>query len=51
MNNKSIFLIHDYSSGYFKGVKRAVDEFCNVSKQHLILMPDKGGSAFIKIYK
>jgi SAM-dependent methyltransferase len=43
-----IFLIHDYSSGHWNGIKMATDEFCARNGERLILMPDKSGSAFIR---
>ncbi len=51
MDDGALFLLHDYSSGYWDGCKRAVDEFCEKENQHLILMPDKSGSAFIRVRK
>ena len=51
MSNGGLFLLHDYSSGYWAGCKRAIDEFCEKEKQLLVLMPDKSGSAFIRVQK
>tara|TARA_A100001011_G_C14106577_1_gene755092 strand:- start:181 stop:708 length:528 start_codon:yes stop_codon:yes gene_type:complete len=51
MSNGGLFLLHDYSSGYWEGCKRAIDDFCDLKKQQLILIPDKSGSAFIRIRK
>jgi len=51
MTNKSIFLLHDYSSKAWDGCKKAIDEFCKKENLNLVLMPDKSGSAFIKINK
>ena len=51
MSNGGLFLLHDYSSGYWDGCKRAIDEFCDKENQLLVLMPDKSGSAFIRIRK
>jgi len=51
INHGGLFLLHDYSSGYWDGCKRAIDEFCDKENQLLVLMPDKSGSAFIRVHK
>jgi len=51
MQNGAIFLLHDYSSGCWEGAKQAIDEFCSEANQHVILLPDKSGSAFIRIHR
>jgi hypothetical protein len=51
MQNGAIFLLHDYSSRYWEGAKKAIDEFCSEAKQQVILLPDKSGSAFIRIHR
>lgn len=51
MKNGAIFLLHDYSSGHWRGAKMAINEFCSETNQKVILMPDKSGSAFICIHK
>ena len=43
-----LFLLHDYSSLYWAGAKKAIDDFCTKHKEYVILMPDKSGSAFIR---
>jgi len=48
MKNGSIFALHDYSSLSWPGVKKAIDEFCELTKEQLILMPDKSGSVLIR---
>ncbi len=48
MEPGAIFLLHDYSSGFWEGAKRAIDEFCATTGEHLILIPDKSGSVFIR---
>jgi len=50
MQNGAIFLLHDYSSRVWEGSKKAIDEFCSETKQQVILLPDKSGSAFIRIH-
>ena len=48
MEQGAILLLHDYSGGSWEGAKRAIDEFCAATGEHLILIPDKSGSAFIR---
>ena len=48
MPQGGLLLIHDYSSGFWDGTKKATDEFCAVIGERVILMPDKSGSAFIR---
>ena len=43
-----ILILHDYSSGYFPGVKKAVDEFLAGIPEDLVLWPDKGGTAVLR---
>ena len=51
MQNGAIFLLHDYSSRCWEGSKKAIDEFCSETNQQVILLPDKSGSAFIRIHR
>jgi hypothetical protein len=44
----ALFLLHEYSSLYWAGSKKAIDEFCEENQEYVILMPDKSGSAFIR---
>jgi hypothetical protein len=48
LSQGGIILIHDYSGECWPGIKLAVDEFCTVNQLYPILMPDRGGSAFIR---
>lgn len=48
MPKGGLFLLHDYSSLHWNGSKQAIDEFCKESGEHIILMPDKSGSAFMR---
>lgn len=48
MSPGGLLLLHDYSSLHWSGAKKAVDEFCRKNQEHVILMPDKSGSAFIR---
>ena len=51
MSQGAIFLLHDYSSLYWAGAKKAIDDFCKQNNEYVILMPDKSGSAFIRKHK
>jgi hypothetical protein len=48
MPKGGLFFLHDYSSLHWDGAKLAIDEFCAASGEHVILMPDKSGSAFLR---
>ena len=48
LSRGGILLLHDYSGGYWNGCKKAIDEFCELHKEFVILLPDKSGSAFIR---
>jgi hypothetical protein len=48
MPKGGIFFLHDYSSLHWNGSKLAIDEFCKANGEHVILMPDKSGSAFFR---
>ena len=48
LSQGGIILIHDYSGECWPGIKLAVDEFCAANQCYPILMPDRGGSAFIR---
>jgi hypothetical protein len=41
-------LLHDYSSGHWRGAKQAIDEFCASTGELPVLMPDKSGSVVIR---
>lgn len=43
-----VIIVHDYSSGYWPGVTRAVDEFFIDRPERPILLPDRSGSAIIR---
>ena len=49
MPEGAIFLLHDYSSTAWAGATKAIDEFCKRTGEYLILLPDKAGSAFIRV--
>ena len=44
-----IFLLHDYSSTVWAGAAMAIDEFCRRNGEFVTLIPDKSGSAFIRV--
>ena len=48
LSHGGIFFINDYYSRFWEGATNAVDEFCKETGEHLIAMPDKSGSAFIR---
>lgn len=48
MSKGGLLLLHDYSSVFWNGAKKAIDEFCTNNEEYVILMPDKSGSAFIR---
>jgi hypothetical protein len=41
-------IFHDYSSGYFDGARKAVDEFVASVPEQLVLLPDKSGTAILR---
>jgi hypothetical protein len=41
-------LLHDYSSLHWRGAKAAIDEFCSETSEHVVLLPDKSGTAVIR---
>jgi hypothetical protein len=43
-----ILMLHDYSSGYWPGVTKAVDEFFEHLPERPVLVPDKSGTAIIR---
>jgi len=48
MSRGGILMLHDYSSLFWDGAKKAIDESCNKNGEYVVLMPDKSGSAFIR---
>jgi hypothetical protein len=48
MSQGGILFLHDYSSRFWAGAKKAIDEFCAKQNEYVVLMPDKSGSAFIR---
>ena len=43
-----VLFLHDYSTRYWIGCKKAIDDFCSEHKEYLALMPDKYGSAILR---
>lgn len=48
LSKGGVLLLHDYSSLWWEGSKKAIDEFCRKNNEYIILLPDKSGSAFIR---
>ncbi len=48
MSEGGIFFLHDYSSQYWEGATKAIDEWSASTGEKIILMPDKSGSAFVR---
>jgi hypothetical protein len=44
-----LLIIHDYAGNYWPGAKQAVDEFCAETGNRLVILPDKSGTACIRI--
>ncbi len=44
-----IVIVHDYSSGAWPGVKKAVDEFLRDKPHRLVRIPDKSGTAVFRV--
>jgi hypothetical protein len=49
MARNGLIMIHDYSSGHWPGARKAVDEFFSDKMEKPILMPDKSGTAAVRI--
>ncbi len=47
LNRGGVIICHDYSSGKWKGVTEAVDEFCSQQGIYGVLLPDREGSVII----
>ena len=48
MPKGGVILLHDYSSKFWDGSKKAIDEFCKSNNEYLVLLPDKSGSACLR---
>jgi hypothetical protein len=48
MSKGGVLFLHDYSSLYWDGAKKAIDEFCRKVGEFVMLLPDKSGSAFLR---
>ena len=48
MPKGGLLMLHDYSSNFWEGSKKAIDEFCIENNECVILMPDKSGSVLIR---
>jgi O-methyltransferase len=47
MSPNGLIMVHDYSSGWWKDVKPAVDGFIADKPETPILLPDRSGSVLI----
>ncbi len=43
-----LLIVHDYANPYWKGIKRAVDEFCVGISERPVVFGDKSGTAMIR---
>jgi len=50
LSNGGLLFLHDYSSGYWEGATKAVDEFCRETGSFVLLLPDRSGTAIIRKY-
>lgn len=48
MSRGGMFILHDYASGHWPGIRRAVDEFLLDKPERLVLIPDKSGTAILR---
>ena len=48
MPKGGMLILHDYSSGFWVGATRAIDEFCKAKGEFVSLWPDKSGTAVIR---
>ncbi len=40
-------MVHDFNNDFYKGARKAVDEFCSANKVSFVPIPDIGGSVII----
>jgi macrocin-O-methyltransferase TylF-like protien len=43
-----LLIVHDYANPWWDGIKRAVDEYCTVIPEKLVVFGDKSGTAMIR---
>ena len=48
LSPNGLMIVHDYSSVYWEGVRRAVDEFLAGRPERPVLMPDQAGTVMIR---
>jgi hypothetical protein len=48
LSSGGFLIMHDYCSLYWDGVERAIDEFFADKPEHIVLIPDKSGTAVIR---
>jgi O-methyltransferase len=47
LENKGYIFVHDYFNDRYKGVRKAVDEFCHTAHAHFTPLPDIAGTVVI----
>lgn len=48
MPKGGMLILHDYSSGSWPGATQAINEFTRATGEHLVLWPDKSGTAVVR---
>jgi hypothetical protein len=48
LSHGGLLILHDYQNPWWEGIKRAVDEFTDATRERLIIIPDKSGTAMIR---
>jgi hypothetical protein len=48
VSSGGLFVLHDYASGHWPGIRRAIDEFLDDKPERLIVMPDKSGTVVFR---
>ncbi|HLP15477.1 MAG TPA: TylF/MycF/NovP-related O-methyltransferase [Bacteroidota bacterium] len=47
LEKNGYLFVHDYFNRHYKGVKKAVDEFCDIEHANMVPIPDLAGSVII----
>lgn len=48
MSKGALMIMHDYHSGSWPGVTKAINEFCAATSESLMIFPDKSGTAMFR---
>jgi O-methyltransferase len=43
-----LLIVHDYANPHWDGIKRAVDEYCRLIPERLVVFGDKSGTVMIR---